>query len=234
MVALRLRRGLSLSVLGLALSVAAEAAAADPPAEAPAEPSVSTPKTPTLQIAPTFLYGSIRQDAIRAMADAGAPKRAQSYGGLQLAVRLRATSLLSLGIVASHAECDGCEGARFSRVSFEAGLHPIHGRFIDAWGSGALGLAFAKFAPVQPSLCVNGNTTDCAPLYTDDQKRTRLGPEAGVGIGVDFLPIPYVSLGVESRAMAVLFDASRGVPAPGGLTPAVFAGLTLAAHIPLR
>jgi hypothetical protein len=146
-------------------------------------------------------------------------------------VRLRTTKLLSLGIVASHAECDGCEGARFSRVSFEAGAHPLHGRFVDVWGSGTLGLAFAKFAPIQPSLCVNGNT--CTPLYTDDQKRTRVGPEAGVGIGVDFLPLPYVSIGVESRAMAVLFDASRGVPAPSGLTPAVFAGLTLAAHISL-
>lgn len=229
----RLRFGLPLFAFVVVTSGMAPTADA---AETGDESPTSTPAPPPskLEIASTLNYGSLRQDHVDYAFNTGgaSSKRAQSYGGLQLAVRLRATPLLSLGLIASHAECNGCVGERFSRASFEVGLHPIHTRFVDAWGTTDAGFAFSKLAPVQPSLCTNGDVNHCSPLYTDVQTRTRVGPAAGL---VDFLPVPYVSIGVETRFIAVPFDAAPGgIDAPSGPTPAVFAGLTLAAHVPLQ
>jgi hypothetical protein len=227
-------RRLCLTTFGallLASLFAPPAAAEETPAGADGRATMSRP---TLEIAPALTYGSIRQDRV-SLAPGGAPARgAQSYGGLEVAVRVRPTRRLSLGIVGAHTECDRCEGERFSRAAFEAALYPVRSRFVEAWGAAELGFAFSKLAPVQPSLCVNGDTAHCTPRYTDEQTRTRLGPEAALGLGVDFLPLPYVSIGAETRVIGVLFDAAPGIDAPSGPTPAVFAGLTLGAHLPLR
>jgi hypothetical protein len=168
-----------------------------------------------------------------------------AYYGFQIAALYRATPRISLGVVGSHAISTHYN--HLTRVMGEGVYHVLRTRFVDAWGATELGFAFSKFAP--PVTCwfadgdVNPDGTPSNCEYYGLQKRTRVAPSAGVGAGLDFLPLPYVSLGAETRAIGVLFDttpaasgpnessATRNVP--GGPTLTLYAGVTLALHAPL-
>lgn len=47
------------------------------------------------------------------------------------------------------------------------------------------------------------------------------------------LPLRYVSLGLEGRALLPIFLAAPVEDSPAGVTPTFTVGLTLAAHVPL-
>jgi len=215
--------------VGTALVIAAPVARADEHERRP-DPTAAR----ALEVAATVDYVSVTQ-----------PGGQAGYYGVQFAALYRATPRLSLGAVGSHAISH--EWNHLTRVMGEGVFHVVRTRFVDAWGATEAGFAFSKYAP--PTACwfydaatnPDGSPSNCT--YYGLQKRTRLGPAAGVGAGFDFLPIPYVSLGVETRAVGVLFDtvsepstlnessATRDVPS--GPTLTLYAGITLALHAPV-
>jgi hypothetical protein len=229
----RHRRGLVAIVSIIPALVASRAHASE-------DDAIGAP-APALEIAPSLSYGAIRQT--RYPFNEARTYHGQAYASYGIGLRYRATSALSLGLVGTHAECDGCAGERFSRVVFEGAFHAIHTRFVDLWGAAEAGFGLSKLAPAQHESCSHydgSNADGCTPRFSSDQLRTRVGPEAGIGVGVDFLPLSYVSIGVETRLLGVLFDAAptadatyEQAEAPSGFTPAAFAGLVIAAHIPL-
>jgi hypothetical protein len=217
--------------LGIALWMAAPGARADEHADRP-DPTAAG----AVEIAATMDYVSVRQSGGH-----------DAYYGFQLAALYRATPRISLGAVGSHVISSDFN--HLTRVMGEGVFHVLRTRFVDAWGATEVGFAFSKFAP--PTTCTffasggdvnpDGSPSNCD--YYGSQKRTRVGPSAGIGTGLDLLPISYVSLGVEARAIGILFDAAPEPSAmnessatrevPGGPTLSLYAGVTLALRAPL-
>jgi hypothetical protein len=217
---------------GIAVWIAAPNARADEHAKRP-DPTAAD----AIEIAATMDSVWVQQDGAHAY-----------YYGFQLAALYRATPWLSVGLVGSHAISS--DWNYLTRMMGEGVFHVLRTRFVDAWGATELGFGFSKFAP--PIECAHhdgGVNPDGSPSncdYYGSQKRTRVGPSAGLGVGVDFLPIPYVSLGVEARAIGVLFDTAPAPPSPntpfessatrvvpGGPTLTLYTGVTLALRAPL-
>jgi hypothetical protein len=154
-----------------------------------------------------------------------APIRSQIGGpGFQLAASYRLSPTVSVGGIGSHWYLES--GGRLSRFTGEARYHVVHARFLDVWGGAELGLATYLEVPIpSPADSVVPGATAGTPL-----ERTRFAPMGALGAGVDFLPLPYVSLGLDARALGAVFGYSEHQPS--GLTPAAFLGLTLAVHVP--
>jgi hypothetical protein len=147
------------------------------------------------------------------------------YVGGQLAIGYRSTPKLSLGAIGSYVSSLG-EGGRLLRFTGEARYHAVRGRFGDLWGAGEAGLAAAWLVPP--------GCGDCGEV-PPEQQRTRFAPLVGIGIGADFLPVPYFSIGIEGRALVALFDGmtpQRG-HVPQNVAPGAMMAITLGLHVPL-
>jgi hypothetical protein len=154
-----------------------------------------------------------------------APIRSQIGGpGFQLAASYRLSPTVSVGGIGSHWYLES--GGRLSRFAGEARYHLVHTRFLEVWGAAELGLA--TYLEVSQSMAGDSVAPGAPPA--PPMERTRFAPMGALGAGVDFLPLPYVSLGLDGRALGAVFGYSEYQPS--GVTPAAFLGLTLALHVP--
>jgi hypothetical protein len=166
----------------------------------------------------------------------------QHYAGFEGGVLYRLTRRLSAGVVGSYAIDP--DFTRLARVALDARAHALRTRFVDAWGAGEIGFGFSKWAPPTSAICIDSTvpgTGGCFPVeHSAAVTRTRVGPEAGLGAGVDILPLPWLSIGVQGRLLGVLFDHAPRDPGgenpygglPDGPTLATLAAVTLSAHVP--
>jgi hypothetical protein len=123
-----------------------------------------------------------------------------------LAPSYRISRGLSLGGIVSKARPIGDGGGlRLWRLAGEARFHAVRTRALDVWGGGEVGV-----------------TTDA-----------HVAPLLGAALGLEILPSPYFSIGLEGRALVIVFGATQESSAPSGVSPAIFAGLTLGAHLPV-
>jgi hypothetical protein len=135
----------------------------------------------------------------------------------------RLSRVVSLGGLASYANPIGGQGGvRMWRASGEARAHAVRTRAVDIWTGAEIGLTLTRLLP---SAC-----GDCATPGTP----LRVQPLVGGAVGAELLLSPYFSIGAEWRGMLIVFGSAEDREEPSGVSPAMFAGLTLGAHLPLR
>jgi len=165
--------------------------------------------------------GATFGDAVLKRSSAYRPYANGGLGLLQIAGSYRVSRFFALGGLASTTVAEEGE-QHFWHVAGEARLLALTSRFVEIWGAAELGLAATTYSP---SAC-----GDCGPVR-DADLRAHFAPIFGPGAGVDFLPIKYVSLGVEGRALVPIYPAAPVAEGPTGVAPVFMFGLTLAAHI---
>jgi hypothetical protein len=141
---------------------------------------------------------------------------------LQVAVGYRPNRSYSLGFVGSVGEPAGvgcaasasaplCDMPTWTRGALEARTYPLATQHADAW----LGLE------------LGGEHESAGP-------ESRWAPLLGMGMGISYLPIPALSLGLEGRARFAAFDhQTNEVYAMRGAVGGVYAGFVLGVRVPL-
>jgi hypothetical protein len=177
-----------------------------------------------VDLAPTLGMGAIKGSKVLHGQFDTAFSSYDDYVVLQAAAAYRLTPRLSVGALASY--WMNPDQGRVWQVAGEARYHVVQARFIDLWGAGEVGIAAAVAGGPDCGDCGAPNASNYA---------TRFAPLAGVGTGIDFLPVRYVSLGLEGRALVTWFDDAQPPEAstPRTIAPGFFFGLTLGAHVPL-
>jgi hypothetical protein len=146
------------------------------------------------------------------------------YYFVGLAPSYRLSRSLSLGGIVSYARPIGDGGGlRFWRMAGEARFHAVRTRALDVWGGGEIGLGLTSYLPYACG--------DCAPTATASD--THIEPLLGAAVGLELLPSPYFSIGLEGRTMVIVFGGAEETSVPSGSSPAIFAGLSLGAHLPV-
>ncbi len=101
----------------------------------------------------------------------------------------------------------------FIRVDGDLRYHLVMKRMLDIWGGPVAGVGFAS-------------------LYDHDHDTgMRPGPHLGGGVGLDFLPFAFVSIGVAARGGVLLLS----VPSAGSqIYSQATVGAVLGFHVPSR
>jgi hypothetical protein len=149
---------------------------------------------------------------------------------VQVGAAYRVSPRLALGGVGSFSP--GAENDHQTwRLSVEGRVFAITTRFVEVWGAGEAGFAASRYVPndfgVGDCIAPGGCAT---PSY---QKRAHLAPLMGAGAGIDLLPLRYVSVGIEGRALMPYFFARAVDGGPQGFSPIFTLGMTLTGRVPL-
>jgi hypothetical protein len=187
-----------------------------------------------LEVGATLGIGSLPQSAYSPYSGT---LRHGSYTGLELSVLYRATPRWSFGGLFAYAV--NIDSLHLYRAAAAVSFHLVRKRFIDTWVGGEAGLAFARLGLEVNCMCADSSGS--TPCYCDDygnELHVRVAPEAGAAVGIDLLPIPWLSVGVVGRALGILFDRAPTRPdgtmdpAPDGPTLSFFGGVTGTARVP--
>jgi hypothetical protein len=134
----------------------------------------------------------------------------------------RVSAHMSFGALLSYGST--LDGLNIWRASTAGRVDFVRTRAFDAWAAGDAGLLFAK---LEPNVC-----GDCGP-EAPNVTTTRVAPVFGTGLGVDFLPIRYLSLGLETRGFLAIFGSPvYDKDVPSRVTPGFIVALNLGFHIP--
>lgn len=151
-------------------------------------------------------------------------------GVVQIGAAYRVSPRFALGGVGSFSP--GTENDHQTwRLSGEGRAFAVTTRFVEIWGAGEVGFAASRYVPNDMGVADCIVSGGCAT--PSDQKRPHLAPLAGAGAGVDFLPLRYVSVGVEGRALMPYFLARAVDGGPQGFSPIFTLGLSLGGRLPL-
>jgi hypothetical protein len=142
---------------------------------------------------------------------------------LQIAPSYRVSRTLSIGAIGSYASVEST--LRIWRIAGEGRYHAVRTRAFDLWGAGEAGFFVTK---LDDSGYTCGGCSGSAP-----GTNARVAPLLGAGFGFDLLPVPYVSVGLETRALVGVFGGRDVSDQPSGLSQAFSFGATLALHVPL-
>jgi hypothetical protein len=146
----------------------------------------------------------------------------------QLGAWYRLSPRVALGGLASFAP--GVESEhQFWRLSSEARFFALATRFVEVWGAGEAGVAMTRYVANDV-----GNGDCIAPGgcgIPSNERRPHFAPLVGLGAGVDFLPLRYVSIGLEGRALLPYFAAQSVENGPEGASPVFTVGLSLSGRV---
>jgi hypothetical protein len=189
-------------------TIAAAALAIAPTAHADEETPPPRGEQRTLDIAGTLLAGRVQSiDNI----------------ALQAAIRAHASRAWSFGALGMYG---GTLGAQLWRAAGEAAFHPLSLRWVDAYVAAEAGFAFSQLGD-------ESRYQDGTLIRTETDRRLRVGPSAGFGVGADVLPVRFFSVGVEARALGIIFDHGPDPQTPSGPTTALFVGVGGALRLPV-
>jgi hypothetical protein len=148
----------------------------------------------------------------------------------QLGAWYRLSPRVALGGIGSFSP--GLENdQQFWRLSSEARFFALATRFVEVWGAGEAGVGMTRYVAsdlgrgdcIVPGGCgIPGN-----------ERRPHLAPLVGLGAGVDFLPLRYVAVGLEARALLPYFAAHSVDSGPEGASPVFTVGLALSGRVSL-
>jgi hypothetical protein len=177
---------------------------------------------PAKDVGTAVTLGGLIMDSLGARQTTRLPN--EGWVLFQLAGWYHLTKSFAVGGVGSYSGALG--SSELWRLSGEARFFPVTWRFADVWVSAEAGWALSLYLP-------DGEPTGWVgtPLPAPDTG-PRVAPLAGIGAGIDLLPIREISLGVEGRAMVPIFLGPPAGDGPSGFSPAVSAGLTFAFHLP--